>query len=544
MNQSEFTVTLVSNASYDIFPNNSVFQFTNVLSQNLRFSQNEKWMVCLNSISVSNIIEGYAEAYSQIQKQEDIYSSQAVRSLRYLTQRSTSESDKINIYNTLNKNYLKLMQTKVDFFNEQNPVFVKCEEVKPREGGSKLIGSFNVPPYTGKNIFTTYEPSTEEYFSLDSNFNNSFTIKIVNSQGKVFKSTLSQPTIVVLKFKKMEFENFNEHTLHIDNGTQSPTDFLISFPDALVRDGQQNPWEIAISRLNIIPLFKTFPKGEYLLRVIRDVEEDFQNLTTQNWDDYFSKHTVGETYISYNEEFNQEMLVSYLNKKLIELGKRIRLKIKCNLTPKSKILVSFQKNTKSKKKKKPNESEMDNNTLMKNKPSSLVDESEMLNDEPILVNDEPMNMASKFKKSIYFLVLPSHLISVLGLDGEGIVYNGNYGAIPMKGTTYGKREVDLDFLRPKNLLLYTDCVVPSLIGNVFGQYLTNIPIPATTDSAKSSVPYISYEPKNLEYHPLKTGDLNNVRFRMYQTDGSIPEFSVSSIKIFMSIIFRKKKKKQ
>ena len=43
-------------------------------------------------------------------------------------------------------------------------------------------------PYTGKNIFTTYEPSTEEYFSLDSNFNNLFTIKIVNSQGKVFKS--------------------------------------------------------------------------------------------------------------------------------------------------------------------------------------------------------------------------------------------------------------------------------------------------------------------------------------------------------------------
>ena len=88
-------------------------------------SQNEKWMVCLNSISVSNSIEGYAEAYSQIQKQEDIYSSQAVRSLRYLTQRSTSESEKINIYDTLNKNYLKLMQTKVDFFNEQNPVF--CE---------------------------------------------------------------------------------------------------------------------------------------------------------------------------------------------------------------------------------------------------------------------------------------------------------------------------------------------------------------------------------------------------------------------------------
>ena len=111
MNQSEFTVTLVSNASYDIFPNNTVSIYKCIIT-NLRFSQNEKWMVCLNSISVSNIIEGHAEAHSQIQKEADIYSSQAVRSLRYLSQRSTSESEKIIIYDALNKNYLKLMQKK------------------------------------------------------------------------------------------------------------------------------------------------------------------------------------------------------------------------------------------------------------------------------------------------------------------------------------------------------------------------------------------------------------------------------------------------
>ena len=66
MIQLEFTGTLVSNASYDAFPDNNVFQFTNVLSQNLCFSQNEKWMVCLNLISVSNFIEGHAKAHSQI----------------------------------------------------------------------------------------------------------------------------------------------------------------------------------------------------------------------------------------------------------------------------------------------------------------------------------------------------------------------------------------------------------------------------------------------------------------------------------------------
>ena len=95
-------------------------------------------------------MEGHTEAHSQIKKQEDIYGTKAVRSIRFLTQRSTTtESDKLEIYRALNKNYIHLMQKKVDFFNQQNPVFVKCEEVKPREGGSKIIGSFNVPPYNG-----------------------------------------------------------------------------------------------------------------------------------------------------------------------------------------------------------------------------------------------------------------------------------------------------------------------------------------------------------------------------------------------------------
>ena len=105
---------------------------------------------------------------------------------------------------------------------------------------------------------------------------------------------------------------------------------------------------------------------------VRDVEDDFQNLTMQNWDDYFSKHTVGETYISYTEEFTEKLIVSYLNKKLNELGKKIKLKIKFDLNAKSKILVSFQKNTKSGKAK-PTPKGINNN-LKKNK----TDESEIV----------------------------------------------------------------------------------------------------------------------------------------------------------------------
>ena len=57
------------------------------------------------------------------------------------------------------------------------------------------------------------------------------------------------------------------------------------------------------------------------------------------------------------------------------------------------------------------ESEIVSNNLKKNKPSALADQSEMLNDEPMIVNDDPItaNANPNFKKSIYFLILPSHL---------------------------------------------------------------------------------------------------------------------------------------
>ena len=58
----------------------------------------------------------------------------------------------------------------------------------------------------------------------------------------------------------------------------------------------------------------------------------------------------------------------------------------------------------------------------------------------------------------------------------------------------------------------------------------------------TDVPFITFEPKNLEFHPLQTGDLSNVRFKLLRTDGTKPEFAMNeTVKLFMSIQFRRKK---
>ena len=103
----------------------------------------------------------------------------------------------------------------------------------------------------------------------------------------------------------------------------------------------------------------------------------------------------------------------------------------------------------------------------------------------------------------------------------------------------GDFEIDPNLMIPRNLMLYADCVEPSLIGNIYGQYLTNIPVPIEDVNQKFLT---TYEPRNLEFHPLQTGDLSNVHFQLTQTDGKFPSLSNENAQLFITLLFRKKKK--
>ena len=105
-----------------------------------------------------------------------------------------------------------------------------------------------------------------------------------------------------------------------------------------------------------------------------------------------------------------------------------------------------------------------------------------------------------------------------------------------KMTHYATMAMDPNFLVPSNLLIYCDAIEPSSIGNTFGSYLTNISIRKDITNQM-----ITVEPKNLEYHTVTTGDLGNVRFQLFKTDGTPPNFkNKKHQKIFMSFIFRRR----
>ena len=55
-----------------------------------------------------------------------------------------------------------------------------------------------------------------------------------------------------------------------------------------------------------------------------------------------------------------------------------------------------------------------------------------------------------------------------------------------------------------------------------GSYLTHIPIAKQTTEKVVNVPHMLYEPKNLEFHPLQTENVNDIQIKLLKTSGESP----------------------
>ena len=187
----EFTVTVLSNASTDIYHDNTVFSFTNILNKELDLPIKENWQVCLTSISMTNIVDQSEQTLNEYYNRKAIFQTTATRFKAYLAQNEINSQPKtpaqIATENSYLKriygNYLGLQKTNTDLFYEQNPVFLECEQIIPKHGSSKTLAVFIIPPTHYSHDFITYEPKTEEYFSLLSNLVTQLTFRIKNGKN-------------------------------------------------------------------------------------------------------------------------------------------------------------------------------------------------------------------------------------------------------------------------------------------------------------------------------------------------------------------------
>ena len=487
--QNEFTVTLLSNASYDIYPQNNVFNFSTVLAKPLNFNLEEDWRVCLQSISLTNISDD-----PQFDKERTfiVKKTKEFRTILKKAKKAVRDGESLKNISALKTIYSQakeVLKARVKLFNNTNSVFVRCEEINPLFENDRNISAFVIPPILKKEgEFMFYEPTTEEYFNITTPILEKISIQILNPKGLKIYRTVAQPSIVVLKFKKMQGLR-KSYTINITNtDNQNPADFFIKFPYLPIKDGENNPWEIAVTRVSLLSCFKKFPPGKIPITVIKHTDDYGKKFTCQTWETYIAEKPQGIALFECEESPSHFTLVDAI---------RDAFENACSAIG---VIGSLKKY---------------NKTLS-------------------------FEISSRNEYEQYFLIiLPEELIYVLGFDNDGITFKNGFGAIPTraKKKIIAKRQVNTNFLIPQNLLLYSDCVVPSLVGNVYGQYLTNIPIPRTT-SDPIEIPYTMYEPKNLEFHPLQRNQIEDVRVRLLKTDGTQPQFIVDNIKIYISLLIR------
>ena len=472
MASKEFYVTLLSNASHELYPGNTVTTFTNVLPKALTLPREEKWRVCLHHLALA------ASDQEAFDKKEDKRLAQIEENADRQVE-ETASTTLLNWYLSIGN---QVRRDRGEMFMEkcckEGLLFVRSPNVTSFTN-SNVLSVTPIHPFSWKGDKThVYEPETNAYFDLTSNYITELNVELANFRNEAWKYKTSQPTLLVLKFKSMFQDRNDFHTVRVTNeGFSSITDFRVALPDNLLRIGEQNPWEMALTQMSFVPNFHQFEKG-------RSYKWSFGYAQKGLW--------VGKQAAEGWMEFPRDNLtVNQLFKYLQDyFGTQELVPLTFGIRRVNKVTHLQIFNT------------------------------------------------TRYQKSPVALSIPWQLTYMLGLNGPKCEINaGNIRIdIDYLYPHLAGMPMDPNFLIPSNLLLYCDAIEPSSIGNTFGSYLTNISV-----KKESSNQMITLEPKNLEYHTVTTGDLGNVQFQLFQTDGTPPKFiNENEQKIFMTFLFRRK----
>ena len=64
----------------------------------------------------------------------------------------------------------------------------------------------------------------------------------------------------------------------------------------------QNPWEIAVSRVSLIPIFKQFPTGEFSIQIVRKADDFSSKFNLNTWTDYLDDKEIGNIDFTYQQD--------------------------------------------------------------------------------------------------------------------------------------------------------------------------------------------------------------------------------------------------
>jgi len=542
--QGEFTLTLLSNSSLNSHPENTVYNFTNDLGSEIDFPAEERWKVCLHSITIPTSISDYTDR--SIDEQIKSFQLCMANIVRERTKKHFNlfeEPDFKRMKGARNTalqyydNYYKML---IEHTNKFSPIIVECAQIKSIFEENVVLAVIPMDwksELANEKKFMVYEPKTLEYFDIASQYLRHIKITIRNSAKEIFETDYNQPVLVRLKFKRMDRDEADFHTVRISSNGSSPLNFNAALPEGLLTVGEQNPWEVALVSASFIAELGTFDCYSNECAIYCRVYQDDQSSQLFR-DNAWSQSRINEEVRAKRSNFTSPKLSQLLIDEMVGRFEEIddeapyTLKSIKTIIPVLRTADSFAEFFKEIVE-----------TLVSPPIVRLESDTDINKYVRISVTKNPSDEEKLVISSNHriFFYLPSILLLATGFNPTHVV--GDYSILEVAGVVPATRKIDLKLVLPQNLMLYCDCVEASIVGDVFGQYLTHIPLKQTHEGTGTH-PYYRYSPSNLEYHNVSTNDLSNINFKLLKTDGKLPKLLYTEEDgnvMYMTLQFRRKK---
>lgn len=367
-----------------------------------------------------------------------------------------------------------VIQSYLKRWNYKHPdlVRIQCNQISEQIFNSKLTKDLKIfcPSFETKEKYTIHQFESEEYAPLSNSILDKLSIKLFNENNELLELDYGVATFVKLKFKKMN--KYNEHfnvRLSPDD-SQSFNNFVIDLPQAYYLDSK---WKVSLSSINYANVFRPLP-----------FEARHRRIWTAKLGSTPISHEMANVMYSNSgiiEELNKilsltTVLGKFTSQEFEEYGEK-KLKISITLNSESYVLI----------------------------PLSIC---EILG----------FNSVSDVSEN-----------AILAPSGYSVCFLNGYREPPL--TINFSRFLEIDRLRPEYLMVYTDIIEQTIVGNSFSKLIKIVPVfHESTDSYKTQ------EFQNKEFHSLESTLVKKIKFEIRSHSGHLINFMEGS-KIFINLLF-------
>lgn len=510
---SNFYVYLLSNASTDLAPDNTLTHFRNYLAKPIHLPKEEHWYVSLSSLYMSNVGRGVKNCAL------DIICQQLEQSVGFnpsLSVHARSTNTEEHIYEPINKQYFKPKNTDIRFID----------------------------------------------------------VCIQNISGEKIELDINQPTIVVLEFTRMKSSK-NVHTLKISNqyhesnvykDINTDTNFRCKMPQELSPNHRQwsRPWEMALGSITFEPKFdqESPPsKNDYKFYFMtsKKKEGEIKNKRLKSENDEDADSSVSASMEKNNVDDLQPFSSSDQINPSMEGEAESEEENPQDASPHIPLSTSPQGAVKRTREKR------SGGQVVKNFFVSYTKQQYISNDalgvqfkrickealiqlkmSSVVVDyiNGQISIDCMYRGAVHDLTIamPEYMANMLGFmptDMKHFWKGVNYVYITIKaGDLYNcPLKLDVNINIPKNMLIYVNCIDASLIGDNYTPILKSIPIKRRQVRVKN---FVTYEPRHLEFRHVNFSSIDYLHFRIQKVDG-LEMDCLDKMKIYMSLLFRVKR---